>query len=165
MYNSIQTSRLSLDPLTKTDKQFILELLNSEGWIKFIGNRNVNSPEEAEAYIQKILDKPDVHYWIVREKRQNNSVGIITLIKRDYLDHPDIGFAFLPSFAKQGFAFEACKAVLNYLKESFNFKKILATTVPANTNSIRLLTKLGLKFDHELSIENETLHIYSGEIS
>ena len=37
------------------DVDFILQLLNSKGWIRFIGDRNVKDIKAANDYIQKIL--------------------------------------------------------------------------------------------------------------
>lgn len=51
--SSIATERLVLKPTTVEDAAFILELLNSPKWLKFIGDRNVKSIAEAEAYIKE----------------------------------------------------------------------------------------------------------------
>src|ERR1043165_6126041 len=101
----IMTDRLLLQPLSISDDDFILELLNTEGWLRFIGNRNVTSKTEARAYIQKILDNQNISYWVVKRKEQQDATGIITYIQRNYLEHPDIGFAFLPRFCKKGYAY------------------------------------------------------------
>jgi hypothetical protein len=37
----------------------------------------------------------------------------------------------------------------------------MATTVPDNLSSIKLLTKLGLHFDKEIEVESEKLRVYS----
>ncbi len=42
IYNQ-KTNRLTLRKLEEKDCSFILELLNTEGWLKFIGNRNVHN--------------------------------------------------------------------------------------------------------------------------
>ena len=156
----IITERLIIQPLTLNDDSFILELVNTEGWIKFIGNRNVTSTSESGAYIQKILENKNISYWVVKLKDSQDSIGIITYIKRDYLPHHDIGFAFLPNFSKQGYAFEATTAVLQKLVSERNLSYILATTVPENINSIKLLKKMGLVFEKEMEVENEKLHVY-----
>jgi [ribosomal protein S5]-alanine N-acetyltransferase len=161
----LTTDRLLLEPLVENDALFIQELVNTEGWIKFIGNRNVNNQEDAIAYIQKINGNEKLIYWTVKRKETNDSIGIITFIKRDYLEHNDIGFAFLPNFNGKGYAFEAAEKVLNFLKQDNNFATILATTIPENISSINLLKKLGLKFDKAIEIENETLHVYKSSIN
>ena len=157
---NLTTDRLIIKPLTVSDGDFIQELVNTEGWLKFIGNRNVNSPADAGAYIQKILDNKNVSYWVVQLKDSMNKIGIVTYIKRDYLDHHDIGFAFLPGFAGKGYAYEATHAVLTKLVAKDKLTHILATTVPENVSSIKLLEKLGLAFEREIELEKEKIHVY-----
>lgn len=157
----IKTNRLLIEPLTEDDKLFIMELVNTEGWIKFIGDRNIHSEIDAVTYIQKINNNSNLLYWIVKLNETNETIGLVTFIKRDYLEHNDIGFAFLPNFFGKGYAFEATKEVLNYLVNNHSLMQILATTIPENINSIALLEKLGLRFEKSIEIENETLHIYN----
>jgi ribosomal-protein-alanine N-acetyltransferase len=157
----LNTERLLIEPLALTDNDFIFELLNTEGWLKFIGNRHITSPAEASTYIQKIIYNPNATYWVAKLKVHQTPIGIITFIKRDYLEHHDIGFAFLPGFANKGYAHEAASAVLNSLIHSYKLSHIFATTFPENTTSIKLLKKLGLAFDKEIEIDKEKLHVYA----
>jgi len=157
----ITTPRLSLSPLTLNDNHFIAALVNTEGWIKFIGNRNVHSIEDANGYIQRILSNPKIKYWVAKLTDSNTAIGVVTFIKRDYLDAPDIGFAFLPEYGSCGYAYEAAHAVLQQLVQQNNNSYILATTIPTNENSIKLLTKLGLRFDKVIEVETNTLHVYA----
>jgi hypothetical protein len=75
------TERLSVEPLTINDDDFIFELVNSEGWIRFIGNRNITCRTEATDYIEKILGNKNISYWVVKLKDPQQSIGIITYIK------------------------------------------------------------------------------------
>lgn len=157
----LTTQHLSIGSLTQNDNVFILELVNTKGWIDFIGDRNISTPDDASAYIQKILDNPNVTYWVVRLTDKKTPIGLVTFIKRDYLKHHDIGFAFLPGYAGKGYAYEATLGVMNNLLNDYNSSHILATTVPENTKSIALLKKLGLVFEKEIKVENEKLHVFS----
>lgn len=156
----LTTDRLTVRPLETGDHVFILELVNTEDWIKFIGKRDVNSPAEATAYIQKIVDNPNTTFWTVRLKEGSQPIGVISLIKRAYLAHHDIGFAFLPGFYGKGYAVEAAETVLNHLVQAIDLTHILATTIPENVRSIKLLHKLGLRFQEAIEVENEVLHVY-----
>lgn len=160
MLESYSTDRLLLKKLSRGDEDFIFNLLNSEGWIKFIGDRNIKTTEDAEAYIQKISDNPTTDYWTVSIKESGEKIGLVTLIRRDYLEHPDIGFAFLPGFGKKGYAEEAASALLNELIKEQDIKAVAAITVKDNINSIRLLEKLGLRFEKEIERDNEILLLY-----
>lgn len=154
----IKTERLLLTPLTVNDGSFILELVNTEGWFQFIGDRDVHSENEATGYIKKILEQPDIQYWVVRLAENDMAVGIITWIKRAYLEHPDIGFAFLPVFANNGYAFEATKAVLEIVSDSGD--PVLSITRPDNSRAIKLLNKLDFRFEEEILVKEERLKVY-----
>jgi [ribosomal protein S5]-alanine N-acetyltransferase len=157
---SLIAERLLIQPLTISDANFILELVNTEGWITFIGNRNITSQVDASAYILRILENTNTSYWVVKRKDNQQAIGIVTYIKRDYLEHHDIGFAFLPHFTNNGYAYEATTAVLTALIQEHKVAHILATTVPENIRSIKLLKKIGLVFEKEIDVKDETLHVY-----
>jgi [ribosomal protein S5]-alanine N-acetyltransferase len=84
----------------------------------------------------------------------------VTFIKREYLEFPDLGFAFLPEFGKNGYAFEAASCIIEKLKSKGVHQHILATTFPENSKSIALLKKLGYHYKEEILQDNETLHVY-----
>jgi RimJ/RimL family protein N-acetyltransferase len=157
----LESPRLHLDPLTPGDTSFIIELLNTKEWIRFIGDRNIRSNADADLYIQKILSNSQVQYWVVRLKKEQTPIGIITFIKREYLPHPDLGFAFLPQFMHKGYALEASKLVLQHILGNRLQPTLLATTISDNVNSIRLLQKLGFEFEKAMEVENETIHLYN----
>ena len=161
---SFKSDRLHLQQLCASDDSFILELLNTAGWQKFIGNRNIHSLSDAAGYIEKINNNKTLMYWIVKLRESNTSIGIVTFIKRDYLAFHDIGFAFLPHFLGRGYAFEATKVLLDYIIQYKILTNVLATTVPENLASIKLLQKLGFTFEKTIEINPTTLSIYGVSI-
>jgi RimJ/RimL family protein N-acetyltransferase len=150
-----------LEKLKVDDYDFILSLVNTKGWIENIGDRNIHSKDEAIEYINKILWTENFIYWVVRTRTGNTPIGIISLIKRTYLENFDIGFAFLPQFNNYGYAYEAAKAVLMMVSRLPAFKIVLATTLFSNKSSIKLLTKLGFRYEKENDTENQKMHIYT----
>lgn len=157
----LHTDRLDIRPLSAQDAAFIFELLNTEEWKAFIGNRNINTMADAEAYIQRIVNNTTLQYWVAVLKEDGSTVGAVTFIKRDYLEHPDIGFAFLPRYFKKGYALEATKAVLDSIKDSGEQTKMLGVTMQANTTSIQLLERLGLSYQHDIDMDGETLRLHA----
>ncbi len=157
--NVFETERLLLRHITTADNRFVLELVNTQGWLSFIGDRNIHSLAEATSYIEKIMNNAAIIYWTVLEKTSIQPIGIISFIKRTYLDYPDIGFAFLPNFIGKGYAYEATSKVILQIQEENTFETLLATTIPYNYASIKLLQKLGFDFDKEI-LQEEILHIY-----
>lgn len=160
----ITTERLTLSPLSEKDSAFIVELLNTEGWVKNIGDRNIRSKKDAREYIQKVTNNPHITYWTVKLKHGRLPIGLVTMIKRDYLPFNDVGFAFLPQFFNKGYAFEATKAVLLALVNSNGLEIILAISLPDNKSSIKLIEKLGLKFEKMINHENSILGVYKASM-
>lgn len=160
MQASYQTERLRLRALQPTDAAFMLELVNSPGWLRFIGDRNVRSVSDANAYIERILNNSDQTYQVVALRGNEEAVGVVTIIRRDYLDYPDLGFAFLPRYVGYGYAYEAAAAVLTGLNNS-GTPSILAITLPENTASIRLLLRLGFRPESALEREGKRLLVYT----
>jgi RimJ/RimL family protein N-acetyltransferase len=164
---TIESERLSLRLLTLDDAEFILQLLNTDGFIKYIGDRNVRTIEQAKDYL---LNGPLKSYMVngfglslAELKTDRTPVGMCGLLKRDYLDHADIGFAFLPKYAGKGYAYEIASEVIHYGLNKLGMVKILAITLPENSSSIKLLEKLGFRYDKNIiSPEtNEELFLYS----
>lgn len=158
--NTILTERLRLVPLSQVDAPFILELLNSDGWLTYIGERNVHTIRDAQHYIQKILANVNMRFWVACLKENGNAAGLITLIKRSYLENSDLGFAFLPEYVGKGFGYESSKAVLNFCAEE-NEIKFDAITLQNNFSSISLLEKLGFRYQRVLEIDETKLLLYN----
>ena len=145
----IETDRLALDELSVgRDEAFILELLNEPGFLENIGDRGVRDLDGARGYIE---GGPAVSYakhgfglWRVAEAASGTPVGICGLIRREGLDDPDVGYAFLARAWGQGFAVEAARASLDYGRRVLGLKRIVAITAPDNRASIKVLEKLGL---------------------
>lgn len=149
MKQILETPRLTLRELNTDDAAFILTLLNTPTWLKFIGDRGVKNLDDARNYI---LNGPIKSYtekgfglYLMELKDWNTPIGMCGLIKRDFLPDPDIGFALLPEFEGKGYGYESASAVLTYGHKNLGMQKIAAITVKENVNSIHLLEKIGLR--------------------
>ena len=105
---------------------------------------------QAEAYLET---GPIISYrqhgfgfWAVADKDTEAVLGLCGLVKRDALPEPDLGYAFLPEYVGQGYAFEACRASLRAARDIFHLPALLAIVNEGNTASRRLLEKLGFGF-------------------
>lgn len=161
----VTTDRLSIRSLTSDHAPFMFQLMNSEKWKEFIGDRNIQTLSDASKYIQKINNRSNTDYWIIERNEEREPIGIVTFMKRDNLDHFDIGFALLPQFYGQGFAFEATSAVLTELEKDQTHSKILAITITSNMRSTQLLERLGFTFENDFKQSGEVLSLYSKNIS
>jgi len=46
-----ETKRLLLREFSTDDAEFIIKLVNTPGWLQYIGDKNIKSIEEAEYYL------------------------------------------------------------------------------------------------------------------
>lgn len=159
----IETERLNLREITADDAAFILDLLNQPSFIRFIGDRNVRTVDEARAIIENryrpSYEKFGFGFYTVELKTDNTPIGICGFVRRDNLPDADVGFAFLPAYEGKGYAFEAAQATMEYGKENLNLSRVLAIVDPDNVRSHRLLEKIGLKFDGMITMPGETKEI------
>ena len=157
--NITETTRTALRELTVNDAEFMLDLLNQPSFIKYIGDRNVRTVEQARDYIETRFiasyDKNGFGLYLVELKADNKPIGINGFVKRDTLPDADIGFAFLPEFCSQGYAFESSRAVMDYGKNVLGLKRVLAITTQDNESSTKLLEKIGLKFETLIKQPND----------
>ncbi len=158
-YKSFETERLILKPTSESDSEFILKLVNTPKLLKYIGDRNIKTVENARDYIkEKMIPQLErlgyANYTVIR-KQDNQKIGTCGLYDRKGLDGIDIGFAFLPEYEKKGFAFEASNKLKEVAFSEFNIKVISAFTTKDNISSQKLLEKLGLKFIGTTKIPND----------
>ena len=155
----LKTDRLVLRRLSVGDAAFILELMNDPGWLRFIGDRGVRTLEDARQYILSgpvdMYDRLGFGLYAVELKGSGSLIGICGLIKRETLPDIDLGFAFLPRFSGQGYASEAAAAVLTYERQALGIARVLAITSPDNDRSIKLLERIGFRFQGMLQLSQD----------
>jgi [ribosomal protein S5]-alanine N-acetyltransferase len=165
--STLRTSRLTLLQASREDAAFIFELLNSPTWLEHIGDRGIKTEEDALGYIDKSLvqtyEKFGFGLMKMVHSDSGRDIGLCGLLKRDYLDFPDIGFAVLPEFEGRGYTFEMAKEILEAERKRGVYPQILAITTDNNTRSRALLEKLGLSYVEHISIpkDSEKLRLYS----
>lgn len=159
----VETERLLLCTITPEHAEFILELVNTPSWLQYIGDNNIRTQHDARAYITNKLMKSYEDFgfglWLVVEKESNTPIGICGFIQRTTLRDVDIGFAFLPAYTGRGYAFEAAQATLHYTHTVVGVQRVVAITIPTNERSIRLLEKLGLRFETMIRLPNDTAEL------
>ena len=163
----LTTPRLHLRGMRVADAPFVLALVNDPAFILNIGDRHIRTLDAAQRYIESgpwTKDGgPGVGLRLVQRRGTGEAIGICGLLKRESLDAPDIGFAFMPAHRSQGFAFEAASAVLADARARFGYERILAIVSPGNAASIRLLGRLGLRRERttKLSEGSAAVDVYA----
>ena len=164
---SFYTQRLRIRPVTKDDAPFILKLMNSPKWVKFIGDRNVRTIEDAENYIaEKALSQLEKYGYgnnIVVRQSDDKSLGTCGIYHREDREDTDIGFAFLPQFEGKGYAFEAANKLMYMAQQHYGLTELSGYTLEDNLASRKLLERLGFHLKGVGKLPNsdaELLHYY-----
>lgn len=156
----LDTQRLVLRRLEPADAGFILELTNDPDWLRHIGDRGIRSLDDARRYITDgplaMYERHGFGLYLVGLRDGGTPIGLCGLIKRDWLDDVDIGFAFLPAFRGRGYALEAAAATLEYGRATLGLHRIAAIVSPGNADSLQLLGRLGMRLERMVLPPNET---------
>jgi [ribosomal protein S5]-alanine N-acetyltransferase len=146
----LQTERLVLRRFVPEDAEFILSLVNQPSFLRFVGDKGVRDLDGAREYLrngpQASYEQNGYGLYLVLLRETGASLGMTGLVKRDWLDHPDIGFSFLPEYWSRGYAFESTRAVLAQARQTLGLERFYAIVSPDNRASIRLLEKLGFQY-------------------
>ena len=152
----LETERLILRQITTDDAEFIFTLMNEPSYLRFIGDKGIKTIRDAREYIQNgpVDSYEQFGYGLYLTELKNNgeSIGICGLVNRETIEGVDIGFAFLPKYWSNGYAYESAKAVVAYGKNILGLKHIVAITADDNQSSIRLIEKIGLRFEKMVSL-------------
>jgi RimJ/RimL family protein N-acetyltransferase len=165
----LDTERLILRRLHADDAPFIVTLLNDPAWLKYIGDRGVRTLDDARSYIEKgpleMYARLGFGLYLVEQKADGVPIGLCGILKRESLEHVDLGFALLPDFRGAGLAYEAAAGTVKYARETLGVSRIVAITSQENAASGKLLMKLGFRFDRNVRLaeDAEELRLYSSE--
>ncbi|QUJ69911.1 GNAT family N-acetyltransferase (plasmid) [Photobacterium sp. GJ3] len=148
----LSTERLNIRPLTESDVDFIYALYNTAGFLRFVGDKQLHTRQDAQRYLIqhliRLYEVPGMGLLRVSLKSDDTPIGICGLIKRDSLQDIDLGYGYLPEYEGLGYAFEAAGCLRDFAKQHMNLKRLVAITDAQNTRCIQLLARLGFQFEH-----------------
>lgn len=143
----LTSDNLKLEPLTLRDTALIIELFNDADSLRYIGDKHIKNEDDAIKYLEAgpltMYRQHGVGLLKIVRQSDNVAMGLCGLLKRDYLEYFDIGYALLPAFRGQGVTFSACKALINWAFRARSVTTLQAIVSPDNLASICVLHKLG----------------------
>jgi RimJ/RimL family protein N-acetyltransferase len=165
-----ETPRLSLRRLHPDDAPFIVALLNQPSFLDNIGDRGVRDLDDAERYLRdgpmSMYQRSGFGLWHVSRRADGVAIGMCGLLKRDTLPQVDLGYALFPEFWGQGYAVEAAAATLQQGADEYGLRRVLAVVSQGNSASIRVLEKLGMRFErlHAMDPGEPEVRLYGREL-
>lgn len=158
------TTRLVLDFFTTADGSNLYKLMNSPGWLRFIGDRNIDSEETAVRYLLDRIGPSFEKYGFgllrVSHRSTGEFIGMCGILQRNNLPAPDLGFALLPEYEGMGYMREATSLVMDLAKNEWNLKSCYAMTDPVNVKAQRLLDRLKFVYDPHVTATHAQEGLY-----
>ncbi|MBD5514792.1 MAG: GNAT family N-acetyltransferase [Lachnospiraceae bacterium] len=124
--------------------------------------------EEELAYVAEYREKMYGFYgygmWTVLTK-EGTVIGRAGISWREGFNLPELGFVIGVPWQGQGYAYEVCRAILDYAREELGFTQVQALVMEGNEKSAALCRKLGFRKGERVEEDGEQYDRYLAELT
>lgn len=161
----IETKRLILRRFKIDDVECFYNNVGNDNLIdKHVLWNKHKDKKETETLINKWVEDYNndfVYRWVVELKEINEVIGSISCHKIDPKNLTcEVGYSYCSKYWNKGYATEALKTVLDYLKEE-GFKTVYASHLGLNPASGKVMLKSGMQY--EGTLRNRIIDKTTGE--
>lgn len=143
----IKTDRLLLRKFNTSDTEAIFSAWTSDERVAKYTSWNAHkSIEDTKAYVEYMTNKTELsdYNWII--ELDNKIIGSINVCySNDQSEIVGLAYVLAHDYWGKGYMTEAAKAVINFLFNDVNYRKIIAGCDSKNIGSARVLEKIGMK--------------------
>ncbi len=150
-----ETERCLIREICREDVDALYEIYSDADAFRYTESLYEDREKEyayTEDYITHQYRFYEYGIWIVTDKETGKVIGRAGLENREGYEDAELGYAFDPAYRHRGYAFEVCSAILTYAKDVLDMTDLNAFTIRENTDSVRLLERLGFSFAEEASL-------------
>jgi len=144
------TDRLFLRPVNIEDKPSIYKYRSDPETNRYQSSA-IHTMDDMDDFFQKISSEINIpgtwFQYAIIQKDSNLLIGDIGVHFLETSDNRqvEIGYTLDKNFRGKGYASEAVIKIVNYLFSHLNKHRIIASIDPANTDSIKLIERLGFR--------------------
>jgi len=158
-----ETKRLLIREMMLADLDLLYELYEDPEIRQFVSPFDEDREAERErvkAYIEYMYGLYQYGMWVVIEKESGKLIGRAGYGIADYTGKSelDLGYVIGKAWRGRGYAYEACKAVLDYGRTVLGFPQVAAYVHVENVPSLNLLRKLGFEVREEVEHEDRKMY-------
>ena len=148
---TLHTERLSLRPMHPIDAEDMFDYANREDVTRYLlwnPHPNISYTKDYLRYIQGRYALGDFYDWAIIDKESRRMIGTcgFTRINTDN-NSGEIGYVLHPDFWGKGYACEAARCVIDFGFERLGLHRIEARFMKGNEQSLRVMEKLGMRFE------------------
>ena len=144
------TARLWLRPYGLPDVDALRHLWTNPGVRRFLWDDVVIPRERAAAVVSASVadwQREGLGQWTVWLRQERELIGFCGFRWEDTGTTPELLYGLAPAHWGQGLATEAAEAALAYAFDVRGVEQVWAATDPPNTASVRVLERLGMRFE------------------
>ncbi|NDJ20546.1 GNAT family N-acetyltransferase [Nostoc sp. B(2019)] len=142
----IETARLQLRQFTLDDFDNLFRLYSDAEVMRYLSLR---TREQTQASLHKHIQHWQQHnfgMWAVIHKDSNKLIGRCGLGFLENTPEVELGYVFDKSYWNMGLGTEASQATLQYGFGELKLDRIVAIAKPENIASVRIIQKVGMKY-------------------
>ena len=159
----LETDRCIIRESTVEDVDVFYEIYADPEMTRYMEGLFKNPEDEKKYqadYIEKVYGLLGFGTWTVIRKEDGRIIGRAGFSVRNGFDDIELGFLIGTEFQRQGYAYEVCKAIVEYGRNILQFDRIITFVKAENYVSVHLCEKLGFIKVDEVDIEE---NIYGEE--
>ena len=155
----VETDRLLIREFVEQDAEEFYAFNSDPEVMRYTGEA---LSENVEQVRQMIRAYPDYRMhgfgrWAVVYKPDHRIVGFNGLKYLEELDEVDLGYRFRTDYWGRGIATESSRAIVRYGFERLGLEQIIGLVLPENLRSIRVLEKIGMRYDRVIEHVGENV--------
>lgn len=154
--DSFDTARLRAERLRPVHWPDVRRMHTDPDFMAMLGG--VRDEEQSATYLERNLGHWAEHgfgLWMLRERKGGSVVGLAVLRRLAFADVDDVevGYGFHRPCWGRGLATEIGSACLGHAWDRLGLPSVVALTTPGNVASQRVLARLGLALEREVTFE------------
>ncbi len=152
----LETDRCIIRESTVDDVNSFYEIYAEPSITKYMENLYSDRDEEI-AYIKDYIKNVYAFYgygmWTVLDKACKKVIGRAGINWREDFDIPELGFVIAVPFQRQGYAYEICRAIIEYGHKELGFNTFQVLIMEENKISKALCEKLGFTYAEKVLLD------------
>ena len=155
-WNILETERLKVRETTVEDVDVFYRLYSDPEMTRYMEGLFENPEDEKRYqrdYIKKVYGLMGFGVWTLVRKEDGAIIGRAGYSVRSGFDEVELGFLVGMDYQRQGYATEACRAILDYGRDVLQFDKVQTLVKAENTVSIHMCERLGFVKINEVDVD------------
>ena len=161
----IETERLTIRPLVETDAEALHEVWSDPEAMRYIPSEPPHTLEESLSRLRRHIERHErsgLSLWAVDERETGEVLGSCGLFPVEGTGpEVEVAYHFARRHWGKGYATEAAAACVEAGLRDAGLPRVLAFAYPENVASIRVMEKIGMRYEGRVQLYGHELVRYS----